>query len=215
MAQDEFDVCSKALGLIGEEPITSFDDDTHASEQCGLHYDLFVRSMMTMKDWYFLRTRADLVEDGATIPINEWTRAFSLPSDRLGPPLEVFASSASGAKPITEGWELHGNHIYTDLTSLTIKYAAQKAESLWPPYFEQLVVWGLAAELCTPITENGAQAERLHAKAYGTPGADGRGGLFAVASQADETGRPTETLLDDSDPMTEARFGGYGGGGYY
>jgi len=89
MADDQFDVCSKALGLMGEEPITSFEDDTAQSEQCGLHYEMFIRSLMMAKDWYFLRKRADLVEDGAAVPVNEWTRAFLLPSDALGPPVAM------------------------------------------------------------------------------------------------------------------------------
>jgi len=96
-----------------------------------------------------------------------------------------------------------------------VRYAARVNEGLWPAYFESLAVWGLAAELCVPITENGAQAERLHVKAFGNPSDSGKGGMFMSAAQADEVGRPTESLLDDSDPMTEARFGHYGGRGYY
>jgi len=211
MASSKEDVASQALARLGEPAISSFTEDTDAAEKVNQLYEPTILSLLSRYQWQFASKRAALSIDGAVTPANEWGKAFALPTARteiVGNPYRVYNSTALRAPEVFE-YELEGRHLLTNYDTIVIEYTQRKAESLWPGYFERLACEALASVLALPITENASKEEYHAAIAFGTPSESFEGGLFGVAMRADHMGDPPRSLLDESDPMTAARFGGY------
>jgi hypothetical protein len=210
MADSREDVASQALARLGEGAISSFDEDTDAAEKVAQLYEPTVLAQFGRYPWRWAQQREVLSKDGAAVPLNEWRYAYLMPTLRLtrvGAPLRVFNSTVLRAPEVFD-WELEGKHIFTNYETLVIEYVARKPESVWPGYFEEMIVEALAARLALPITENASKEELHSVKAFGNASEKMEGGLFGAAMRADARYMPTPSLLDASDPVTEARFGG-------
>lgn len=204
------DIASQALARLGEPAISSFEDGTETADMVNQLYEPTILGLLSSYDWQFAQKRATLVEDGAAPLINEWSRAFALPTARteiVGQPLTVWNTTALNA-PAFFNWEFESRWIYTNATTIVIEYIERKEESLWPGYFIELAREALAAVLALPVTENASKEEWHTMKAFGSPSEQGMGGLWRKATMADERAAPTRSLLDDSDPMASARFSG-------
>lgn len=210
MTDSKVDVASQALARLGEPAISSFEEDSDTAEKVNQLYEPTILQLLGSYDWSFATRRKALSEDAAGVPVNEWKRAFLLPvlrTDRVGKPLSVFNSTRVGAPQVFD-YEIQDRWLFADYTTVVIEYIARAPESQWPGYFHTLAIEAIAATLALPVTEN-ASKEQLHRQiAYGNPSEGGRGGLFRTATEADATGDPTRSLLDDHDPIWSARFGG-------
>jgi len=210
MADSREDVASQALARLGEPSISSFDEDTDTAEKVALLYEQTILGLLSSYDWSFAQKRAVLSEDANANLVNEWKRGFLMPAlrtERVGKPLAVFNSLSVGASPVFQ-YEADQRWIYTNETTCVIEYIAREPEAAWPGYFLELAVEALASKLALPVTENQSKEVHHRVVAFGTAGQKGRGGLFGTAAEADAAGEPTQSLLDDHDPMAEARFGG-------
>lgn len=211
MSISKEDVASQALARLGEPAISSFDEDSDTAEKVNQLYEPTVLQLLSSHDWHFATQRQALSEDAAGTPVNEWTRAFLLPTlrtERVGKPLSVFNSALVNAPQFFD-YELQKRWLMTNATTIVVEFIARVDEASWPGYFQTLAVEALAAVLALPITENASKDQLHRVNAYGSPSELGRGGLFRTATEADATGDPTRSLLDDHDPIWSARFGGY------
>jgi hypothetical protein len=211
MAANNLVIANMALARLGEPNITAFASGNNTAGKVNDLYEMVVLNLLSMYRWRFARRRASLTLDATFTPVNEWTNGFSLPTyqtDLVGQIIKVYSSTSVGAVPHTN-YELQARHVLTNETVCVVEYTNRKAEAVWPGYFEALVVEALAATLALPVAENQGKEGHHTAKAFGSPGQNGRGGMFQSAVQSDLLGSPTESLLDAHDPMTAARFGGY------
>ena len=210
MADSKVDVASQALARLGEPSISSFEEDSDTAEKVNQLYEPTILQLLSSHNWSFATRRKQLLEDAAGTPINEWKRAFLMPTlrtDRVGKPMGVFNTTALHS-PHVFLYEIQELWLFTSYDQVVIEYIWRVPESQWPGYFHTLAIEAIAATLALPVTEN-ASKEQLHRGiAYGSPSELGRGGLFRTATEADATGEPTRSLLDDSDPISSARFGG-------
>jgi hypothetical protein len=210
MADSKEDIASQALTRLGEGTISSFDEDTETAESVAQLYEPTILSLLARYPWRWAKARSVLSKDGAVTPANEWRFAFLMPTariDRAGAPLAVFNSTSLRAPEVFD-WELEGKHIFTNFDTIVIEYIARKPESEWPGYFIELAREALAAALALPVTENASKEEFHSVKAFGSASEKMEGGLMGAAIRADARSHPTPSLLDASDPITEARFGG-------
>lgn len=210
MADSKEDVASQALARLGEPSISSFTEDSDAAEKVNQLYEPTILQLLSSHDWSFATTRVALSEDASGAPVNEWQRAFLMPTlgtSRVGKPMAVYNSATAGASRVTSGYEIRGKWIDTNFTTVVIEYIERKNESEWPGYFQTLAIEALAATLAMPITENASKEQMHRAIAYGAPSANNRGGLFRTATEADAIGDATRSLIDDHDPIALARFG--------
>lgn len=211
MTDSRVDVASQALARLGEPSISSFEEDSDTAEKVNQLYEPTVLQLLGSYDWSFATRRKELSEDAAGTPINEWKRAFLMPTlrtERVGKPLSVFNTTERRAPQVFD-YEIQGRWLFTDFETIVVEYIGRVPEAEWPGYFHTLAIEALASTLALPVTEN-ASKEQLHRQiAYGNPSQGGRGGLFGTATEADATGDPTRSLLDDHDPIWSARFGGY------
>ena len=171
MADTKETVASQALARLGEPSISDFTADSDTAEKLNLLYETTILALLSQHDWTFATARATLLEDGAAVPENQWTRAFLLPvlkTDRVGKPITIFNSSDVGAMAVFE-YQIEGKWIQTNHTEILIEYIKRKPENDWPGYFSVLAVEALAATLALPVTENASKEEMHRAIAFGSP----------------------------------------------
>lgn len=210
MSDPRVNIASQALARLGELQITSFEEDSDAAEKVRLMYEPLVQALFAAYIWQFALTRETLQEDAAAKPSSGWNRAFLMPelgAERVGSPRRVYGSAGIYARPLLH-YDIWQRWVVTNSDTCVIEYVRRQPETLWPGYFTTLAVEALAARLALPVTENASKEEWHDRIAYGTPQENRKGGLMAAAMSADSTGTAPQSLLDDDDAMTAARFGG-------
>ena len=61
-------------------------------------------------------------------------------------------------------YEIYGNHLYTNATSVEVEYQFKPDISAIPAYFALLMTYVLAKDMISPITENEAKHKMMQAK---------------------------------------------------
>lgn len=199
MAAGDTDVsiCSDALVMLGASVISSFSEGTPAALACSRLYPDLRDTLLSRYPWSW-SVRKVQVSRLSTPPINEWKYAYQLPGDMLTGVLAVFDSSSDSARPVNYGWEIYGSQLYTNLETVYIDYQETVSESLMPPYFVRLLRMAMSAELALVITDQQSKMEYFRGITFGSPGENGRGGLFREAVNIDSRGQLTKTIDDHS-----------------
>ena len=207
MPVTNYDIASRALALLGEPPITSFSGgDTE--DKVGQIYETSVLYALSMREWNFATVKALLNTNDTSAPAHGWDYAYALPAlgtTRVGQPIGFYANMDTGAPRVSD-FEISQEWVYTNRTEIAVEYVSRISEDKWPGFFVRFMIEVLAADLALPITENASKADYHRSVAFGMPSDGGRGGMFRVAMQADEFVEPAKSLLDHTDPITEARF---------
>jgi len=189
-------ICSEALILLRDKPISSFTDGTESAEICDELYPSFVRAMLADYPWYFSTKKQQLSKLSAS-PINEFDHKYLMPSDLLRL-IAIYDSDQTGVRPF-KNYDLINKEVHSNETSLWAEYAFYVAENKWPSYFRRFFVIALAEHLAMPITGKDKMANYYFKKAYGLPSDNGRGGLFGRATLIDAQQQPPEIIQDPGD----------------
>jgi hypothetical protein len=192
-------ICSDALILLGAKPISSFTDGTDEANTCDRLYPDVRDMTLSMYPWSFSYKKLKLSRL-ITTPVNEWQYEYQMPGDRLGNPRAAFNSDRIGARPFTN-WEILGDRLYTNETTIVIDYPYQTPEFAMPQYFVQLIKYMMAWHLAFPITEQESKTAYWQNVAVG---GDGRSGYFRQAANIDGQGQPPKAIEDFS--LIQARF---------
>jgi hypothetical protein len=197
MAEGDTDVsiCSQALLLLGANQITSFSDGTAPSSVCSVLYPRIKSQTLGMYHWSFTLSKTTLARLTST-PTNYYRYAYQLPSDMfLGVPRVVYASTSLSAPNITE-YEIQGNQLLTNETTIVVDYQRQISESDMPSYFTQLLIYQMAWHLAEPITDQITKADYWRSVALGTASENNRGGFFRQAINIDGAGQSKTVIAD-------------------
>jgi hypothetical protein len=204
MVSSSVDIASQALALIRAETIDSFVDGTNEAEITKLFYDDFVQDIITRHPWSFATKKRKLNQ--TTAPLNEWAFAHILPAETQRV-WAVFTSGGVGAKP-TNQYDIQApdgkRRIFSNNSEIWCEYTVYTAESNWPGYFTQFAIHAFAALICFTVTGQQDLADRMFARAWGTPSEGESGGKFAVAIGIDAQQKPGEEIYDS--PFVMARF---------
>lgn len=207
MASSDVDIFSKALLLLRLSAIDSFlaeGADKGKAAFGGEIYEQTKHALIDEYPWRAFMAKAALNRETAG-PLNEYTYSFTLPPDIRGGPFAVFNSSSVNSVPVTDGWEVFGDRIYSNHTALWIDYKTDRAESEFPAYFVQLLVYELAWLAAIPLTGDIKKSEFYYAICRGTALEQGKGGYFRIATQADAMSTTPQQFLDFT--LIEARAG--------
>lgn len=144
-----------ALTRTGNQPITSFDDGTTEAIVAEQNYEPIVIQELSAYRWKWATKQAALVmlENGPELP---WGYAYQLPSEDL-----VMLRSVE-ALGIPIQFERMGATIlsnYDEDAGLIAKYTYRPNESLWPGYFQALIIKRLEALFLRAIGERYREAE--------------------------------------------------------
>jgi hypothetical protein len=187
-------ICSDALILLGAKPISSFNDGTDESNTCDRLYPDVRDMTISMYPWSFSYKKV-LLSRLITTPTTEWEYEHQMPGDRLGNPRSVVISSEANARPIKD-FEIIGDKLMSNETTIYIDYPYQTPEFAMPQYFVQLLKYMMAWHLAYPVTEQQDKAVYWQGVAVGSPSENGRGGYFRQAMNMDSYGQPTQVIED-------------------
>lgn len=189
-------ICSDALLLIGAKAISSFNDGTDESSVCDRLYPDIRDSTLVMYPWSFGMKKVQLAQL-ITTPTTVWRYEYQLPGDKLANPRAVYNSAAQGS-PVQKDWEIQGDKLLTNLTSVYIDYQFSVPEYAMPQYFVQLLKYMVAWHIAETVTEQQDKATKWQRVATGDISENGRGGYMRTAMQIDGQNNPVRVIEDFS-----------------
>ena len=157
MADSKFDICNKAMVLVGANTISSFTQNTTESKVASQLYEATLENLITRCRWRFASKQSQLSKN-TTNPDARYESSYALPNDAL-----VIHTVTVGDDVIK--YDRYGQNLFTDTTSSDIviaDYTFQPSESDFPPYFKQTLVFELASLFAGAIARNDQLSELYH-----------------------------------------------------
>jgi len=156
-ANSGIDICSRALILIGAEPITSFEDDTTEGLVSSNMYEDIARSNLTSTRWRFSTNQA-VLNRLSDAPTGRFDAAYQLPSGYL------FVHAVT-VNDFQIEYDIYGDKIYCDAgpqDELIIDYTYRAEEQDWPSYFSVCVEYAMATVFATAIARDQGLANLMN-----------------------------------------------------
>ncbi len=155
-ADSAIDICSRALILIGANPITSFDEGSTEALVAVNMYEDVARASLVNTRWRFATNQAvmNLLTDA---PTGRYDRAHQLPNDTL------MVHSVTINDNLID-YQIYGDKVFSDTTtsdSLIIDYTFRANEENWPSYFVIAVEYALANIFATSIARDASLAQLM------------------------------------------------------
>lgn len=139
-------ICQQALVMIGAQPIASLDDDSTEGIACRTLYEPTTTDELAQYRWRFA-TGMEQITRLATAPATKWGAAYQLP------PLCLVPSTVYvNGKPID--FDRYEDNIYCDAAEadeVFLEGVYRVDEQFWPPFFERLIVYRMAAQLAHSV----------------------------------------------------------------
>jgi hypothetical protein len=155
MALSALALCTRALLKLGAQPIASLDEGTAEAEVAANLYPGIRDALLSIHPWSFATGQATLPRLAAT-PVADFLYAYQLPAGLL--------------RVLSAGYPLRGrgltyrlleDRLHCSAQEVTLTYIFRPDESAFPALFAAALASRLAAEFCTPLTENIARAQQL------------------------------------------------------
>ena len=159
-ANSAIDIASRALVLIGAEPITSFDSSSTEALVATNMYEDTVRAMLSTARWRFATEQAVLVELSDT-PTGRFDIAHQLPSNLL-----VLHGITVNDNLIE--FTVYGDKVFSDTTSsdtLVADFTFRADEVNFPSYFSLALQYSLASIFATSIARDDNLMQLMETKA--------------------------------------------------
>ena len=154
-ANSAIDICSRALILIGAEPITSFDDDTTEALIAGNMYEDIARTNLTSTRWRFASNQA-VLNRLSDAPTGRFNAAYQLPDN-----LFVHAVTVND---LAIEYNIYGSKIFCDasVNDILIADFTYRAEEVdWPSYFSVCVEYAMAQVFATALARDQSLANMM------------------------------------------------------
>ena len=141
-------ICNLALIRVSGNSIISLTDNTVEGRLCNALFDVLVEEVSMEGEWTSTIKRATL-NATTTIPNNEWSKEYQLPTD----PLSLKVIEINELRPGSIPFDIEGDKLLTDATEVRIKYIAKitNPQELNVP-FRTALISRIAVELLRPIT---------------------------------------------------------------
>lgn len=157
-------ICNRALSThLGVGRINSLTEATPAAEQCTLHYDDTLKTLLELHRWSFAQAQQALAEK-ATNPLSaQWDYAYQLPANCLNIHWVNDAQTARDLRfayrdPDTDRMIMEDT-IYSNVPDASIGYTALITDpTKYHQQFANALSASLAANMALSLTENGRLA---------------------------------------------------------
>lgn len=166
---DKVTICNMAIGWVGGNLITSFDDESVEADICREQYDLTRDLVLEYRDWTFAATRDSMTPLTGT-PIG-WSYQFQLPSDCLVVRKVTDSAETLDNKKyigLVESVDFvkESNRILANRSTIYIKYTKKVTnEAIFSPRFIFALANKMAANLALPVTQNSAVKDKFEGMA--------------------------------------------------
>jgi len=148
----EATICSNALSLLGDDPITSLTDDSTRARLCNRFYAATRDSLLRSYPWNFSITRQQLSQEVAT-PTFEFTYQYALPED-------PYCLRALKTDDDYEKWKIEGRKLVTDSSTVYLQYIARITDvNQFDLLFTETLEYRLAERMAWPITQNNTSVQ--------------------------------------------------------
>lgn len=155
-ANSPIDVCSRALILIGADPITSFDDGNNEALIASNMYEDVARSSLVNTRWRFA-TNQVVLNRLSDAPTGRYDAAYQLPSGWL-----MTHAVTVNDTPIE--YQTYGNKLYCNestTSQLVLDYTYRAEEQDWPSYFTVAVEYDLASVFAVSLARDQGLAQLM------------------------------------------------------
>ena len=155
-ARSEIDVCSRALILIGADPITSFDDGNNEALIASNMYEDIARAALVNCRWRFATNQA-VLNRLTDVPTGRFDAAYQIPSGWL-------MSHALTVNDYPIEYQTYGDKIYSNSAStdeLVLDYTYRASEQDWPSYFTVALEYELAVVFAAGLARDQALAQLM------------------------------------------------------
>ena len=159
-ANSAIDIASRALVLIGAEPITSFDSSSTEALVATNMYEDTVRATLAASRWRFATEQAELNQLSDT-PTGRFDIAHQLPSNLL-----VLHGVTINDRLID--YTVYGDKVFSDSTTtdtLIADYTYRATEDNFPSYFSLALEYSLASIFATSIARDDRLMQVIETKA--------------------------------------------------
>jgi len=148
----EVSICSKALRLLGDDPITSLTDDSERARLCNSLYGDARDYLLRSHPWNFAITRASLAQLSDS-PAYQYSYQYALPTDPYC--LRVLSMEYEDYIFKVENFATEGRVLLTDESTAKILYIARITDTnRFDPMFTDLLATKLALDLAYPVTNS-------------------------------------------------------------
>ena len=159
-ANSAIDIASRALVLIGAEPITSFDSSSTEALVATNMYEDTVRAMLSTARWRFA-TEQSVLNQLSDVPTGRFDIAHQLPSNLL-----VLHGVTVNDNLIE--FTVYGDKVFSDATSsdsLVADFTFRADEVDFPSYFSLALQYSLASIFATSIARDDRLMQLMETKA--------------------------------------------------
>ena len=156
VANSAIDIASRALVLIGAEPITSFDSSSTEALVATNMYEDTVRAMLSTARWRFATEQA-VLNQLSDAPTGRFDIAHQLPSNLL-----VLHSVTINDRLID--FTVYGDKVFSNRTaadSVVADYTFRANEVDWPSYFTLAVEYMLASVFAGSIARDPELSQQM------------------------------------------------------
>ena len=160
VASSGIDICSRALILIGANPITSFQDATTEANVAVNVYEDVARAALVNSRFRFA-TNQEKLPLLTSVPTGRFDVAHQLPTDLL-----MLHAVTVNDNPIE--YSVYGDKVFSDSATtdeLIADYTFRANEKTWPSYFTLAVEYALAAAFALGIARDDQMATMFERKA--------------------------------------------------
>ena len=160
VANSAIDIASRALVLIGAEPITSFDSSSTEALVASNMYEDTVRATLSTARWRFASEQA-VLNQLTDKPTGRFDIAHQLPSDLL-----VLHGVTISDRLIE--YTVYGDKVFSDSTTadtLIADYTFRAEEVNFPSYFALALQYSLASIFATSIARDDRLMQLMETKA--------------------------------------------------
>ena len=150
-ADSAIDISSRALILIGAEPITSFTDGTTESLVASSLYEDICRSALSNTRWRFASDQA-VLNRLTDAPTGRYDLAYQLPSETL------IVHEITVNDSLVQ-YQIYGDMVFADTStqdSVIADYTFRAREEDFPSYFTVALEYALASAFATSIARDGS-----------------------------------------------------------
>lgn len=195
MATTDIDIASRALVLIGANPITSFTDGSREAVVASNLYEEISRGEMSSYPWRFLTTQERMNREVEAPVGEEWDASYTIPISSL----RLLNVKVNG-RPIRFDTFLKSVYTNTSTNDIVVaEYVKDVSEDDWPHFFRNYIVFRMASLFASSLGRDGnlttAMAEQAEI-------------LKRMARTSDSQGRTTKRL--PLSRLVKVRYGGHG-----
>lgn len=184
----KIDIASNALLLVGDNPISSFDDPGAGAQAAANLYPETKKRLLSEHPWSFALKQQRLNRLSETPDeLTGYQYAFQLPTDLI----RIWNMQPNC------NYSIVGNLLYANQTSILATYIYDVDEVNLPPHFVKSLEYSLASDFAIAVTEDDAKASLYERKQINAS---------AQAMSIDSQGSPQVGIIDS--PLISARFGG-------